>query len=252
MGMSAAAGDLEDEYSGREVLRIRFMEHAWELTPSEDLRFGRSADLVIDDNPFMHRIVGRFAHREGVWWLQNQGARCRLELHDLDSGTRLEAAPGQQVPVVGTRFSVRFAAGPTTYELTGSRDGGALGVDAEGEVLGTATMDFGSVPLSPEQHLLIVSIYESRLRLGAIEGNSVIARRLGWTPNKFHRKLDAICEKLQRAGVPGMKGSASELAEGRRDALVTHALRVGLVGPNDLDLLRGAMGSAEDPDTANS
>ncbi|MFZ4519204.1 MAG: hypothetical protein ACOYOP_12495, partial [Microthrixaceae bacterium] len=104
-------------------------------------------------------------------------------------------------------------------------------------MVGTATVDFGQVPLSPEQHLLIVALYESSLRCGTIEGNSVIARRLRWTPKKFHRKLDAVCDKLARAGVPGLKGQLGELAETRREALVAHALGTGLVGPSDLGIL---------------
>jgi hypothetical protein len=151
----------------------------------------------------------------------------------------MEAAPSQQVPVVGKRFAVRFAAGPTSYELTGVREGQEISGDADMVAVGTATMDFGDVPLSPEQHLLVVALYESRLRTGEIEGNTAIALRLGWTPKKFNRKLDTICEKFTRAGVRGLKGSASELAEGRRSTLVNHCESVGLVGPHDVDLLRG-------------
>ncbi len=228
-------------------LRLDFLGGVSILGPGDDLRFGRSADLVIDDNPFMHRVVGRFVHREGVWWLQNHGTRLRLELLDSDTGALLEAAPGQQIPVLGTSFVVRFSAGPTSYEIGGERTGTPLQVDAEGEVVGTETIDFGSIPLSPEQHLVIVAMYESRLRVGGIEGNTVIAQRLGWPVTKFNRKLDTICDKLTRAGVRGIKGSNNSQAEGRREALVSYAVRVGLVGPNDLDLLRAsaAAGSQE-------
>jgi len=226
--------------AGEDSLELEYLGQMVRLLPGEELRFGRTADLVIDDNPFMHRVVGRFVFREGVWWLQNHGRTLFLELWDAHRGTVLEAGPGQQVPVTGHDFAVRFTAGPTSYELTGSREGDELRVDEDGVAVGTATIDFGTVPLSPEQHLLIVALYESRLRLGTIEGNAVVASRLGWTANKFNRKLDAVCDKFTRAGVRGLKGRPGDLAEGRRDALVAHALRVGLVSPNDLTLLRGA------------
>ncbi|MFM7509227.1 MAG: hypothetical protein ACKO5A_06725 [Actinomycetota bacterium] len=136
-----------------------------------------------------------------------------LELWDPRRGTVLEAGPAQQVPVISRELAVRFTAGPTGYELTGARNGAELEVDAEGAVVGTATIDFGRVPLSPEQHILIVAMYESKLRTGSIEGNSVVAARLGWTANKFNRKLDTVCDKFTRAGVRGLQGRAGELAE---------------------------------------
>ena len=219
-------------------LSVTFLGEHHVLEPSDDLCFGRRADLEVDDNPFMHRLVGRFVHRQGVWWLQNLGSKIRVELHDRDADTTLEAAPGQQVPVVASSFVVRFTAGPTTYEIDGSRSGGALVADAEGEVVGTATVDFAAVPLSAEQHLLIVALHESRLRLGRIESNVTIANRLGWTATKFNRKLDVVCDKLTRAGVPGLKGHSGDLAEGRREVLLTHALQAGLVSSADLDLVR--------------
>lgn len=247
-GMRGLRGDAEETRT--DSLRLEHLGEVRELVPGEDLRFGRSADLEVDDNPFMHRVVGRFVHREGVWWLQNHGTRLRIELIDADSGSVLVAAPGQQVPVLGESFLVRFSAGPTNYEITGTRTGPPLRIDSEGEVFGTETIDFGSIPLSPEQHLLMVALYESRLRLGTIEGNTAMAQRLGWPVTKFNRKLDVICDKLARAGVPGVKGSSGSQAEGRRDALVSYALRLGLVGPNDLDLLRATAAAAEEAEAA--
>lgn len=231
--MSAAArdpGELCVDYEGD----VR------ELQPGDELTFGRAADLQVDTNQFMHRVVGRFVSRESVWWLQNLGTRCRLELVDADGGTMMELAPGQQLPVVGTTFRVRFSAGPANYELRGTRAGDALRADSAGELVGTATVDFGDVPLSPEQHLLLVALYESRLRTGRIEASPAIAARLGWTANKFNRKLDVVCEKLHRAGVRGAKGSPSEFADGRRETVLSWALDNGVVGGGDLPLVRAA------------
>jgi hypothetical protein len=229
-------------------LHLEYLGDEFLLLPGDDLRFGRNSDLVIDENPFMHRVVGRFVHREGVWWLQNHGTRLRLELMDSDTGAVLEAAPGQQIPVLGTAFVMRFSAGPTSYEVGGRRSGNMLKVGAAGEVVGTETIDFGSIPLSPEQHLVLVAMYESRLRLGGVEGNTVLAKRLGWPVTKYNRKLDTICDKLTRAGVRGVKGGRGVNAEGRREALVSYAVRTGLVGPNDIDLLRAAVSGAGEVD----
>ncbi|MEZ5239141.1 MAG: hypothetical protein R2716_09415 [Microthrixaceae bacterium] len=227
---------------GREAgrLSIDFVGRIRELDPGEDLTFGRAADLVVDDNHFMHRVVGRFVEREGIWWLQNLGTRSRLEMLDNSSGARLELAPGQQLPVVATEFTVRFSAGPANYELVGRRSGEPLRADDAGDVVGTATVDFGDVPLSPEQHLLIVALFESKLRTGRIEGGSVMARRLGWSANKYNRKLDVVCEKLHRAGVPGVKGEVGLNADGRRETVLNWALTNGVVTRSDLRLVRAA------------
>lgn len=221
-------------------LAIEFLGDHRGLTEGQEMTFGRAAELVVDENQFMHRIVGRFVCREGVWWVQNLGTRSRLELLDVDSGTLLELAPGQQLPIVARTFLVRFTAGPTTYELNGTRTGDALRADSTGEVVGTATVDFGDVPLSPEQHLLVVALFESKLRTGRIEGGSVMASRLGWSANKFNRKLDVVCEKLHRAGVPGVKGEVGLSADGRRETVLGWALSNGVVTRNDLALVRAA------------
>jgi hypothetical protein len=212
----------------------------WRTASSGDsLTFGRRADLYLDDNPFMHRIVGRAVYRQGTWWLQNHCATTQLELRSLASGGNYTLAAGEQLPITSTEFAVRFTAGPTTYELDGRRSGEELIIDDSGEVVGTSTLDFGTIPLSPEQHLLLVALYESSNRNnGTIEGSAVIAARLGWTPKKFHRKLDAVCLKLAREGVRGLKGDSAGLAESRRAVLLHHAVNSGLVGNGDLGLLR--------------
>ncbi len=54
------------------------------LEPGGSLTFGRCADLVVDDNPYLHRRLGRFVDRGGVWCLEHTCA-----LHP-DRGARLE------------------------------------------------------------------------------------------------------------------------------------------------------------------
>ncbi|MBM3663942.1 MAG: hypothetical protein FJW94_13920 [Actinobacteria bacterium] len=233
------------------TLTVGFLDERVELAPGDELTFGRRADLVLDENPYMHRVCGRLVHRQGVWWLQNHGSHLRLELEDLDGAGPAELMPGQQLPVTARRSAVRLAAGPANYELE-------LGVDVALDLgdtdvpVGTATVDFGAVPLSPEQHLLLVALFDSsRRNRGAVEGNAVIAARLGWTAKKFHRKLDAVCDKLHREGVRGLRSEPGSglNAELRRAVLVRHAVNSGLVGPGDLGLL-SAPGSPPTPSCA--
>jgi hypothetical protein len=220
-------------------LVVDFCGEVRRLSTGDSLMFGRRAELEIDENPYLHRVVGRFVQREGLWWLQNHGSKMSLELRDRTSPSRLVLAPGQQVALTYTQFSICFAAGPTSYEMEVTRRGSAsnfAGLEAQ---LGTATIDFGKVPLSAEQHLLLVALSEPRLVTGDLQipTNQALAARLGWTLTKFNRKLDHLCAKVAREGVRGLRGGPDGLATDRREALVEHAIAVGLVGEDDLGLL---------------
>jgi hypothetical protein len=216
------------------VLEVDFVGEIHRLGPDESLTFGRAADLVLDTNPFMHRVVGRFNCRQGVWWLENLGRTARIDLCDELHGITHQVVPGSQVSLTHRVFSVAFAAGPTGYRIDGR-----LGEPPEPETpeapSGTATVAFGSVPFSPEQYELVVALVaSSRANAGRLEPTPVIARRLGWTTKKFHRKLDLVCVKLDRAGVRGLKGDLGASADLRRERLVAHVLGAGLVRIDDL------------------
>jgi len=228
LGVSAARPE------GVNVLEVDFVGEVHRLEPGESLTFGRSADLVLDANPFMHRVVGRFSCRQGVWWLEHLGRSVGLELCDRMHGIVHRVPPGAQVSLTQREFSVRFVAGPTTYELDG-RMSAPPAPAAPDPAPGTATVAFGSVPFSVEQRELLVALVDSsRRHAGRLEPTPVIARRLGWTTKKFHRKLDLVCDKLSRAGVRGLKGDVGASADLRRERLVAHALGAGLVDDADL------------------
>lgn len=215
-------------------LEVDFVGEVHLLEPGDTLTFGRSADLVLDANPFMHRVVGRFTWRQGVWWLEHLGRSVGLELCDRDHGIAHRVPPGAQVSLTQREFSVRFVAGPTTYQLDGTLSA-PPSPEAPQPVSGTATVAFGTVPFSLEQReLLVALVRSSRRHDGRLEPTPVIARRLGWTTKKFHRKLDLVCDKLARAGVRGLKGDVGSSADLRRERLVAHALGAGLVDGTDL------------------
>lgn len=224
-----------------EALTISYIGEVTVLTAGESLGFGRQSDLVIDASPFLHRVVGRFASREGFWWLQNHGGRTALSLTDDDHDGVTTVSPGQQVPLVGQRMQVRFTAGPTTYEIDLSRAGNRYRADGGAPPLGTETIDFGVVPLSADDHLLLVALCQDRLSgRSGVSTNTAIAAQLGWSITKFNRRLDSICAKLARQGVRGLRGSKGTVARSRRTALIDHALNSGLVTEHDLGLLTAA------------
>jgi len=218
-------------------LEVEFLDEHRHLELGEDLTFGRSADLVVDDNPFLHRVVGRFASREGVWWLQNHCRRHFVDVEDT-AGTRVSIAPGGQFSLTPRRAAVRFSGGPTNYELTCELSGWVGAMALDGTPPATATVNFGVVPLSENQHLLLVALCAQRLAgVDEVPSSQVAALSLGWTITKFNRQLDHVCIKLRRAGVRGLCGDQSSRALDRRGALVEHALANGLVTEGDLGLV---------------
>lgn len=236
-----------------EPLRLVFVDDEIVVDPAAGLDFGREADLVIDDNPYLHRRLGAFQARRGVWWLLNTGSAISMELSDRATPSKLSVGPGGATPVPFHRSLLRFQAGSASYELevitpTGIDDlGGPLDPRAsDGSDLipeSTPTRTTKAVPLNDEQRLLLVALAERRLRdrsapVSDLPTNREVAAGLGWSTTKFNRKLDNLCEKFGRLGVAGLKGDVAGLAKGRRERLVDHVLTVGLIGEGDLPLLQ--------------
>ena len=86
-----------------------------ELEAFHRVTFGRAADLLVDDNPYMHRIVGAFELHGDVWWLANEGSSTELTVLDR-SGRRTTLPPGTRSALT-TAGKVSWTSGSTPYEL---------------------------------------------------------------------------------------------------------------------------------------
>ena len=230
---------------------IEFCGQEWSLAPGEELTFGRTGDLVVDDNPYLHRTVGHIGHVGGAWWLRNVGRRVAMTVLDRTGSSSATIGPGSSTALVHGEFMVAFAAGPSVYEISGTledveraadlgRDG--LEGGAEGSDQLPVTLEWGRVELNDDQRALLTVMCSERLRFPAdrfapVPSNRSCAAMLGWTQAKFNRKLDHLCEKLHRAGVRGVHGDVSLLASDRRRVLVDHAVQAGLVSLADLQAL---------------
>ncbi len=82
------------------------------------MTIGREADLVIDDNPFLHRHLLDVRQVEGLWVLSNVGSRLAVTVTDGAGRLQSWLAPGARLPLVFGLTTVVFTAGPTTYELS--------------------------------------------------------------------------------------------------------------------------------------
>jgi hypothetical protein len=212
------------------------------------LTIGRDADLVVDDNPYLHRRFLRIGSADGLAWLVNSGDQLSATVSDVEGMVQAWLAPGARLPLVFDRTVVRFTAGPTTYEIDIFLDAPPFQhLDHHADDAGDTTV--GLAPFTVDQKLLVVALAEPVLRQSGrgaanVPSSSEAAQRLGWTLTKFNRKLDNVCQKLAKVGVQGLHGGPGELASGRRSRLVEYAIAVRLVQTDDLALLDGMDASA--------
>ena len=229
-------------------LHVDFIGELTTVAPGEELTFGRQADLHIDDNRHLHRVLGRFWSRGDSWWLTNEGRSITIQIADADSRSSVQLAPGSEIALSFPNSILRFRAGITDYEIlvrvpdrdASDADGDDDPLDADDEEAGE-TIALGDLLLTDEQRLLLLALGETTLldphSADELPTNRAVARRLGWSITKFNRKLDNLCNRFTKLGVGGLRGSIDQLATDRRRRLVEHAVESGLVTRSMLDRL---------------
>ena len=237
-----------------QTLTVDFAGEVHTLAPGETLEFGRGAELDIDSNPYLHRRVGQFFFHSEHWFLANLGRSTHLVVVDDQTLSQATLAPGRELALTFLPATVRFRAGRATYELL--VDGGPTEMSTPSGIVGPGdTVTVSNIPLTPDQRLLIVALAEQTLRAPVdgiqIPSNRQAAARLQWSLTKFNRKLDNVCAKLAKAGVPGLHGAPGALASSRRRGLVEFALQSGLVTTNDLTIMDVGMSGHATPESAS-
>lgn len=224
---------------------MEFCGERYGVPRGEIVTVGREGDVLIDDNPFLHRHFLAISHTEdGLCLLSNIGTRLHATACDADGRMEAYVSPGVTVPLVFPTTRVAFAAGSTSYELLVRSNSpsafspAAVAMQPQGE----ATL--GPTDLTPDQRRLLVALAEYRLvgespQTTTIPPSATIATRLGWPITKFNRKLDNVCQKLARLGVRGLLGKVGDPASNRRARLVEYSLGTELVTVDDLHLVVG-------------
>ena len=233
--------DIESTATQVGPLKIEFCGEWYEVAHPNDFHIGRESDLVIDDNPYLHRRFLRIYEDFGMWWLANVGTLLSATVTDATGQVQAWLAPGARLPIVFPQMQVLFSAGSTTYEFTVFSPEDYFNTSAANAGGGGETT-MAPVALTTTQRLLIVSLAEQILRQdspgrGEIPTSAVAAARLHWSMTTFNRKLDNVCDKLDKIGVQGLRGGKGNLATNRRLRLVEYAVATHLVGKEDLFLL---------------
>jgi hypothetical protein len=222
-------------------IQVEFCGEWFTPDPRRPFHIGREGALQIDENPYLHRRFLTIECIDEMWWLANVGSQLSATVSDSAGALQAWLAPGARLPMVFAETTVLFTAGPTTYELSIVNDEAAFAMSEVG-LAETGETTIGPVMLTPSQKQLIVALAEPLLRrdgtsVSSIPSSREAAARLGWEQTKFNRKLDNVCDKLDRRGVRGLRGGVGQLAVNRRARLVEHAVATRLVVPDDLRLL---------------
>ncbi len=223
------------------TLQIEFFDDIRRLEPGESLSFGRSADLVLDeDNRNMHRIVGTFEAHGPSWWVRNHG-KSAIQLQDRQSKSAAVVAPGTAQALPGAETIIRVVAGTTPYEFA-AKSSAALPSGSTMRRTGEETYVPEKFSLNEPETLLVLALAEPILRepmaKSKLPSNKAAIQRLGWRKKQFERKLDYVCEKLSEHGIRGVHEPGGN-ARHRRRILVEYCIDEGLIDPSDLGLLDG-------------
>ncbi|MGY3565752.1 hypothetical protein [Sinomonas sp. RB5] len=226
-------------------LVVDFCGELYRPDPGGVFGIGREGDLEVDDNPYLHRRFLEISHVDGIWWLSNVGSLLSATIADVSGGLQAWVVPGARIPLVFGHTNVIFTAGSTTYEFAVHVRTPAFRQHASPEEDGGAAGEttIGPITFTDSQKAVIVALAEPMLRrdgtgLSSIPTSAAAARRLGWALTKFNRKLDNVCDKLDRVGVVGLRAGGGKLATNRRARLVEHAVSSHLVTAEDLVLLK--------------
>ncbi|MBW4094538.1 MAG: hypothetical protein HIU81_03650 [Acidobacteria bacterium] len=222
-------------------IAIDFCGEWFEPDPEKVFTIGREGSIALDDNPYLHRQFLEVARYDNMWWLTNVGSRMSATIADGSGGMQAWLSPGARLPLVFGQTLVVFTAGPTTYELAVHMQSPAFRFDNVRSPSAAETT-IGPVTFTPTQMAVILALAEPILRRGGtgfstIPSSAQAAKRLGWAQTRFNRKLDNVCDKLDRSGVSGLRGGVGKMASNRRARLVEHAVTSQLVTPDDLPLL---------------
>ena len=149
---------------------VVFCGEEYSVSPETGLTIGRTGDVEVDDNPYLHRTFLVVSFENGFWWISNTGSTLTATVADEQGLFQAWLNPGAKIPLAMKKLIVWFTAGPTTYDFeihVASPAFRSVTADAPAEPpsddeVGAATV--GRVSFTPDQKLLVVALCEPFLR----------------------------------------------------------------------------------------
>ncbi len=96
---------------------VVFCGEEYSVSPETGLTIGRTGDVEIDDNPYLHRTFLVVSFENGFWWLSNTGSTLTATVADEQGLFQAWLNPGARIPLAMKKLIVWFTAGPTTYDF---------------------------------------------------------------------------------------------------------------------------------------
>lgn len=234
------------------AVRVAGPENVLELAVGEWITFGRDEDqdLVISDDPRVHRRVGSIGNTGSNWTVDNEGRWLVVELRRLDGSGHDTVEPGGTATVswARTRLSVTLpdglVASVEVCRLEDSDDRNAVS-SLPHPVFG----DTVGVDLEPSTGYFraLLALAEPRL-MDPIDGqlptNAQVALRLNKSGLEFRRVTAKTVERRldycrTRLGLKNENSAYSQEASTRR-VLVDVAIAAGVVSRSQLKVLVAA------------
>lgn len=209
-------------------LRVGFIDTEFVAGEERRITFGTTGDVVLDAGPPC--TFGAIEFHSGYWWIEHHGGVEAFVVADRCSTSRLELAGGATSPLPFESSEILLKVGSAHFAID-------LEVELDvvrpaGEIDERLIALVRSIEFNEDQLRLIDELCARRRRnpmaIPAYPPNVEMAERLGWRITQFNRKLDHLCGKLDKAGVPGLRGSRDHLASDRRLVLTELALAADL------------------------
>ena len=141
-------------------LSLEFCGEWFHIDPGEPFLVGREGPLELDDNQYLHRRFLVISHVDGMWWIENIGARLSATLADAEGVTQAYLQPGARLPLVYADTTLLFTAGRTTYEMRLVNNQPAYVPSAVSETSESGATTIGPIELTNSQLLLVLALSE--------------------------------------------------------------------------------------------
>ena len=214
-------------------LAIRWGDETRTLASGSDLSFGRASELSLDDNPYLHRQVGRFVEADDTGWSVVNDARIiDLRVTPTGAGTSIDVAPGESsaLPPAGR---IVFRAGSTTYQI----DFEALTPDNTDEVIDITVPELGRRDLR-----VLLALCEARLLNPGSErvlvpGVSQVASRLALSLEQVNSAINSLTDAYRQGADSATDGAGAREDDHGLEGVVRWAVDQGLVDAGQLGSL---------------